>query len=241
MDLIKTIENNNLFLKNEKIGVAVSGGIDSMCLLHYLNKNKDILNISILAITVNHCLRENGASDVKFVEKYCLENNIPCKSFKVDAGMYAKNNKLTIEEGARLVRYGVFDSLLERKIVDKICLAHHSLDQAETILLNLLRGTGLNGAMGMEIKRDNFVRPLLYTDKSEIISYAEINNIPYITDETNYNTEFARNFLRNEIFPQLKKRWPNVEKNLVNFGKICKFFNLYGKLYLQRTPMDKKL
>ncbi|MDD4211005.1 MAG: tRNA lysidine(34) synthetase TilS [Clostridia bacterium] len=218
----KIIKNNNLFKSGEVVGVAVSGGIDSMSLLHFLNENKTKLNIELVAIMVDHKMRENSASEVEFVKDYCKKNKIKFNKFQVDALALAEEHKLTKEEAARKARYGVFDALIAKGIVDKICLGHHVSDQAETVLLNLFRGAGLSGAKGMELVRDNYIRPMLYTTKLEIQNYAKANDIPFIVDESNLDNEFSRNYLRNVIMPQLKERFKGVENNLVSFSKIAK-------------------
>ncbi len=223
----KTIKSQNLIKSGEKIGVAVSGGIDSMCLLHYLNSNKDKLNIKLSAINIDHQIRQNSKQDSQFVATYCKENNIPLHTFKVNALDYCKENKVTVEEGARICRYKVFESLIKKGIVDKIAIAHHLQDQVETILLNILRGSGLKGACGMEYAQNGYIRPLLNTEKSEILCYQSEYQIPFVEDETNLDTDYSRNFLRQTIIPQIKTHWSNFESNLIAFSKICKQDNEY--------------
>lgn len=216
------ITKNKLFKSGETIGVACSGGIDSMVLLHYLNDIKEDLDIEIVAINVDHCIRPESASDTAFVVNYCREKRIRCHKFRVDATLISKEKKLGIEEAAREARYGVFNALIEKGIVDKIALAHHEQDQVETILLNLLRGCGLKGVSGMETIRGKFVRPFLTTSKKEIISYAYSNEIPYVEDSTNNNNEYSRNLLRNKIMPLIRENWQNADSNILSFAKICR-------------------
>lgn len=223
----KTISNNKLLKQGERVGVAVSGGVDSMCLLHYLNCRKSELGITLTAINIDHSIRENSKQDSDFVIKYCKDNNISVHSFKVNALAYSTENKLTIEEGARICRYGVFDGLLKKGIVDKIAIAHHKQDQVETVLLNIFRGSGLKGLTGMEYEQNGYIRPLLNTDKSEILCYQSENNIPFVEDETNMDTEYSRNFLRHTVIPQIKSHWNNFENNLISLSKICKQDNEY--------------
>lgn len=216
------INKYNLINQKDRIGVACSGGIDSMSLLHFLFTNKDLFNIEVYAINVDHSIRENSKFDSEFVEKYCKENKIKLYKFKVDCLSIAKKDKLGIEESARKARYKVFDTLLDKKVVDKIAIAHHSQDQVETIMLNLFRGSGLSGITGMEPIRDNYIRPFLTTKKQDILSYANMNNIPFVEDETNFDSEYSRNLLRNKILPLVKQNWPNFETNILNFANICK-------------------
>ncbi|MDD4350906.1 MAG: tRNA lysidine(34) synthetase TilS [Clostridia bacterium] len=216
------IISNKLIKPDEIIGVAVSGGRDSMALLHYLNSIKDKLDCQVLAVNIDHCIRENSANDSLFVHDYCEENNIRFYKFKVDALKLAHEQNLSTEQAARQARYGVFESLIQKGVVNKIALAHHTSDQAETILLNIFRGTGLAGAKGMEANRENkFVRPFLDTSREEIEKYIAHNQIPYVDDETNSQNDFTRNYLRNVVMPLLNKKFPSIEKNVINFGKIC--------------------
>ena len=225
----KTILKYKMFKKGEVIGVACSGGVDSMSLLHYLNSIKDEFDIEIVAINVDHSIRPDSAEESAFVQNYCKENHIRCYKFKVDSIKIAKDNKVCLEEGARIGRYGVFDSLLQKEIVDKICLGHHLQDQAETILLNIFRGSGLNGASGMEYVRGKYLRPMLNTSKIEITQYAGDNEIVFVEDESNYDENYSRNYLRHNIMPKLRMKWANLDKNLVDFGNICKDDDEYIK------------
>lgn len=228
-EVLEFIKKNNLVKAGEVIGVAVSGGADSMSLLHFLWKNAEDLDIKVIAITVDHMLRgENSLGDSLFVKRWCDENGILCMKFSVDALRLSKEKNLGIEESAREARYGVFAKLLEENRVDKIALAHHLSDQAETILLHILRGSGLEGATGMDASRDGlYIRPFLNVSKDEILKYCAINYIEYVEDESNFDTKYNRNFLRNKIIPELKKRWENVEQNIVNFGQSCREDNDY--------------
>ncbi len=221
--VLEAIKKNRLMLRGETIGVGVSGGADSMALLHYLNSIKEDLDIDIVGITIDHGLRDNADGDCDFVMNYCKENRIRCHKFKVDSNKVAKEKGLTIEQAAREARYGVFEALIKKGIVDKIALAHHMGDQAETILLHILRGAGLVGASGMEYVRDNvYVRPFLNITKDDIVKYLYQNGVENIEDETNADSTFSRNYIRNKIMPLLRKKFPAVDQNLVNFGKACR-------------------
>ena len=223
-EVLESIKKFDMIKPGEVIGVAVSGGADSMALLNFLNEHKEDLDCEIVGITIDHMLRgENSLGDALFVKTYCNDNGIPCWKFSVDARRVADNKNIGVEEAARIARYGVFEKLLEENKVDKIALAHHLSDQAETILMHILRGAGLNGACGMEqVRQGNFIRPFLDISKEDILKYLAINDIKYVDDETNVDTTYNRNFLRNVIMPELKKRWEGVEQNLVNFSKACR-------------------
>ena len=220
--VLKTIKKDMLFKSGEVVGVACSGGIDSICLLHYLNTIKEDLDIDIVAINIDHQIRPTSADDSSFVASFCRRNRIRCYKFKVNALEIAKEEKICLEEAARIARYKAFDGLVEKGYVDKIVIAHHMQDQAETVLLNIFRGTGLKGASGMSTKQSHYIRPMLNTTKDEIYAYANINNLEHVEDETNQSNEYSRNFLRNEIMPKIRQHWKNIDNNLINFSKICK-------------------
>lgn len=234
-EILDYIKQYKLILPGETIGVAVSGGVDSMSLLHFLHNHKDVLDCNVVAITVDHMLRgENSLGDALFVKNWCKENGIYCHKYSVDAGKIATERRIGVEQAAREVRYNVFDNLIKENIIDKIALAHHISDQAETVLMHLLRGAGLNGAGGMEPMRDNvYIRPFLNATKDDIVRYASINYIEYVEDETNNQTKYNRNFLRNVIMPQLKQRWEGVEQNLINFAASCREDNEFILSYAQ--------
>ena len=233
MDTVdKVLKEYHLLKQGDIVGVGVSGGADSMCLLHYLNENKEQLGISVVAITIDHGLRENAKHDVEFVKNYCEKNNIAVLTAKWDVFALTENKKQTVEQAAREFRYKVFDELLASKKVTKIALGHHLQDQAETILLNIFRGTGLLGASGMEVIRDGvYVRPLLMTSKSDILAYVQVNEIPYVEDETNQSNEFSRNYIRNLIMPLVRNKWKNADKSIAHFGDICR----QDEEYIQST------
>jgi tRNA(Ile)-lysidine synthase len=206
----------------KRLGVAVSGGEDSVCLLHFLSELSGALEIEIVALHVNHKIRETAERDARFVQKLCRELDVECKVANVDVPAFAKENKLGTEAAARILRYNAFEEMAKKHKLDKIALAHHQADQAETVLLHILRGSGLSGAQGMEAVRGIFIRPLLKTAKQDIIKYNYENGLKHVDDETNADNNYARNFLRNEIFPLLKKQWRGIEATLSNFAEIAR-------------------
>lgn len=227
-EVYEVIKKVRMFNAGDVVGVAVSGGADSMALLHFLFENKDNLDISVMAITVDHMLRgEKSMGDALFVRTWCKEHGIPCLVFTVDAGRIASERNIGVEDGARQARYEVFERLLKENKVDKIALAHHKGDQAETILMHILRGAGLSGAGGMDYVRNNYVRPFLDISKDDIVRYCGANFVEYVEDETNSDITYNRNYLRNIVIPELKKRWEGAENNIVQFGKCCKEDNEY--------------
>lgn len=221
-EVLNYIKKNNLIKPGEVIGVACSGGVDSICLLHYLNSIKNELDCEVVAVNVDHGIRANSALDTEFVMQFCKQNGIRAYKFKGEAVKVSKEEGLTLEQAARKVRYGVFETLISRGLADKIALAHHQQDQAETVLLNILRGAGLNGARGMEPMRDGiYIRPFLATPKEEILQYMDENGLEFVQDETNADTTFSRNYIRNIVMPTLRKKFKGVDKNIVSFASIC--------------------
>lgn len=228
-EILNLIRKTGMIIPGDKIGVAVSGGVDSMSLLHFLYKNHEELGCSVIAITVDHMLRgEESQNDAEFVCAWCKQNGIEVLKFSADVQFIATQKSMCIEEAAREARYSIFENLLSQGVVNKIALAHHISDQAETILLNIIRGAGLNGACGMSYIRDNcYIRPFLDLTKDEIIKYSAKNYIDFVQDKTNQDTKYNRNYLRNVVLPGLKERWPAVEQNLANFAKNCREDNEY--------------
>lgn len=218
---LSIIESANLIEKNDIVGVACSGGRDSMALLHFLNSLSTKLGFFLVAINIDHCIREKSEEDSQFVISYCEKNSIEVLSYKIDVPAICEKEKIGLELAARNARYNVFNMLLKNKTVTKIALGHHLQDQAETILLNIFRGTGLKGASGMKISSNNFIRPMLTTSRTEIQAYIIANNIPFVDDESNFENEYSRNYIRNMIMPLVRNKWPHADNSITNFGKIC--------------------
>jgi tRNA(Ile)-lysidine synthase len=229
--VVDFISENHLIERGDHVGVGVSGGEDSMCLLHFLLSVRKQMDIQIVAINVNHNIRKSGRKDSLFVSKFCKDNKIQYIGYTVNVPEYAKQHKMGIEAAARIKRYECFALAVKKFKLHKIAIAHHQSDQAETILMHIFRGSGLSGASGMSVARAFeesgiahclLIRPFLETPKTDIIAYNYRNQVPHITDDSNFDNQYARNFLRNDIFPALTKEWRNVEKNIVDFGRNCK-------------------
>ncbi|MDD4840248.1 MAG: tRNA lysidine(34) synthetase TilS [Clostridia bacterium] len=214
--MVKTLELSTEILKGKIIAVAVSGGRDSMALLHLFSKS----DCNFFVVNLEHGIRgESSKRDSKFVQDFCTFNNIKFKSFSVDALSFAKENHKTVEQSARELRYQIFNQLLVSGECDFVALAHHQDDQAETILMRILRGTGLKGLRGIETLHDGYFRPLLNFSRSDINAYVKTNQIPYIDDETNNETDANRNFLRLEILPLIEKRYPAYRQTLSRLAR----------------------
>ena len=218
--ILDFIKQNNLIKPGEVVGVGVSGGIDSMCLLHFLNANKQLLDIDVVAIHINHGIREESDDEARFVVQKCREMGVRVYKFSIDAPKIAKDKRISVETAAREGRYGVFDALVKKDIIDKVALAHHQSDQAETILMHIFRGCGANGAKGMEPIRDGiYIRPMLKVSKEEINLYASTNNIEFVEDSSNADNSYTRNYVRNVLMKDILKKWPNAVKAINNFAE----------------------
>jgi tRNA(Ile)-lysidine synthase len=228
--VVDFIIEKKLIEKGDRVGVGVSGGEDSMALLHFLNSLREPFGIDIVAVNINHNVRPTSRKDSAFVAKYCQANNIKYVSHNVDVPTFATSQKLGIEQAARIKRYEAFALAVKKFNLTKFAVAHHQSDQAETILLHIFRGAGVAGAGGMDIAHIflssvsdcPLIRPFLETPKADIIAYNYRNQVPHVEDETNQDDQYARNFLRNQIIPLLKKEWRNVEKHIVEFGRSCR-------------------
>lgn len=216
MDLLfktkKNIEKHALIEPGDHLLIAVSGGIDSMALLNILLKLEDTFGYTVSVIHVNHGLRgADSDNDEHFVQKFCREKEIPFYSEKWSGPDKGEN----LQEAARDFRYEVFLKTAESINANKIALAHNLDDQAETVLLNLFRGAGLDGLCGMSISKElkkpfYLIRPLLDAPRSEIEAWVESEGVSYRNDITNDQTKYSRNFIRHEIVPLIKKINPGA-------------------------------
>ena len=203
--------------KNKKYGLAISGGRDSMALLNLFYKAQ----YNIFVINVEHGIRsKNSKRDSLFVEKYAKEHSIPFKCHGVDALEYAKTNQLSVEAAAHNLRYEIFEKYLSDGTCDYIVLGHHKDDQAETILMHLLRGANTKGLSGMREVNGKYLRPLLKYNREEINQYIVENNIPYVDDETNEDGKYTRNKIRKYI-KQLSESEPSIVNSLVKLGHFA--------------------
>ncbi len=204
LDKAKDILNTHA--ANKRIAVAVSGGRDSMCLLHLLTSLDFIDKKNILVLNVEHGIRgESSIADSDFVRRYCEENGLDLIVERADVPSRCAESGRGEEEEARLVRREFFFRILEAGKAELVLIAHHSDDNAESVLMHILRGCGLSGLRGMDVLSGEILRPLLSTSRAEIDEYVEKNAVPYVEDETNANNEYFRNFVRNRVFPLLNE------------------------------------
>jgi len=222
-EVLKTIKKYNLIENGDKIVVGVSGGPDSICLLHVLYSLKGELGIEIYVAHINHMIREVADSETEYVKEFCKNLKIECFTKKVDIINLAKEEKKGTEETGRKVRYEFFNEVLEKTGSNKIATAHNSNDKIETIILNILRGSGLSGLKGIEPNRDNkYIRPLIETEREKIEKYCEENNLNPKYDESNDENIYSRNKVRNEVIPYIKKEFnQNILKTINRLSEVA--------------------
>ena len=200
--VIKTIEKYNLIQNGDKIVIGVSGGPDSICLLHILNSLKEKYNLQLFVAHINHQIRENAKIDEQYVSQFCKKIDVPLFVLHTDVLNIAKQEKISTEEAGRNERYKFFDEILKKTKSNKIAIAHNSNDKAETVIMNILRGSGISGLKGIEPKRDNkYIRPLIETTREEIEKYCKDNNLETRHDESNDENLYNRNKIRNIVIP----------------------------------------
>lgn len=209
-----TIEKYRMLTGAKSVAVGVSGGADSMCLLHILSRIKEEYGIILKAVHINHGIRgEEALRDENLVREYCNKLGIELLVFQKDIPYLAKEMGLGEEECGRVVRYECF-ALAQ---CDAVATAHSLSDSIETMLFNLIRGTGVRGLCGIPpVRKDNIIRPLIDCTREEIETYCSENRVPYITDSTNLTDNYKRNFIRHNIIPLFSQINENYAENIAS-------------------------
>ncbi len=195
-----------------RVILGISGGADSTLLLHYFAKRAE----EVLCVHVNHMIRgEEANRDESFCRALCEKYSAPLCVYRIDIPVLSKERGKGIEETARDERYRVFTAELEKRGFDAILTAHNADDNCESVIFNLARGSGLNGLCGIKPKNGKILRPLIYLSKEEIISYLNENNIEYVTDSTNGDISYTRNYIRHKIVPEMRKLNPSFNSSVI--------------------------
>ena len=227
---LKTIKKYKLIENEDKIVIGVSGGPDSIALLNVLLeiKKEKIIDFNIVVCHVNHMIREEAIQDEEYVLKFCKKYNIEFFSKKIEIEKVSKELKIGTEEAGRIARYEFFNEILEETSSNKIATAHTASDNAETVLMNIIRGSGTAGLKGIESKRNNIIRPLIECNRNEIEQYCEINNLNPRIDKTNYENIYTRNKIRNLLIPYIKENFnPNIVQTINRLSDLSKQENEY--------------
>jgi len=212
----KNIKSHNLLQAGDAVIVGVSGGADSVALLHVLHFLKD-LRLRLVVAHLDHMLRSDDSdADAAFVRNLAEKYNLPFEMQSIDVHRFSMKNKLSLEEGGRVARYAFFDELASKYQANAVALGHHADDQAETILMRLLRGAGATGLCGISPKSaGKYIRPLLCVSRADIEDYLLKRNIPFRTDASNSDIRFLRNRIRHELIPFLETYNPAIRDRLV--------------------------
>lgn len=229
------IETQNLFNQGNTLIAAVSGGKDSMALIHILKQ----LEYQFIVAHCNFQLRgEESDADEAFVANYCKENQLAFQSIQFDTNAYSKANKIATQEAARTLRYNWFEKLRIENKAACIVTAHHLNDNIETFIFKTIKGTGIKGMRGMLPKNGVLVRPLLATSLFDIESYVKENNIQFREDSSNASTKYDRNKIRQEVVPVLKEINPNLENNFENHFKRWLAIEQFYEASLDKWKQD---
>ena len=222
--VIGTINKNNLIDNGDKIVVGISGGPDSVCLLHILVEISGKFNIKLIAVHVDHMLRgEEAENDRKYVEKFCRNLGIPLFVESYNIMEIANQEGIGLEEAGREIRYKVFQKIADQTGSSKIAVAHNKNDRAETVLMNIIRGTGLEGLKGIDYKNGNIIRPLLDIERKEIEEYCRLNSLEPRIDSSNLKNIYTRNKIRLDLIPIINSMFnTNIVDSLCRMSLIAR-------------------
>ena len=228
-EILKTIKKYNLIENGDSIVVGVSGGPDSICLLHVLNDLKNELNFKIYVAHINHMIRKEADEETEYVKSFCKNIGVECFVKRIDVIKTSKELKIGTEETGRKIRYDFFEEVLKNTNSNKIATAHNNNDKVETIIMNILRGSGIAGLKGLDPIRENkFIKPLLEISREEIEAYCEENRLAPRIDKSNNENIYTRNKVRNSVIPYIKKEFnPNILKTINRLSEVATEENEY--------------
>ncbi len=216
------IEKMGLLQPQETVIIAVSGGADSMLALNAVYRLREKYHLKLAAVHINHNLRPSASAEAEMVAEACRELSVPCMVYSEDVGKYAKEHHLSLEAAGHEVRYKIFAAETAKISADKLVLGHHLNDQAETVLMHLLKGCGISGLAALPAKQGKIIRPLLALTKEEILQICAREKIAYCTDESNFAPVCLRNKLRLELLPELRAEYnPKLDQALSNLAQLA--------------------
>ena len=232
-----TIKKYHLIEKGDILVLGVSGGPDSMTMLDILLKVKQANQISFdfVVAHVNHMIREEAKEDEAYVKNYCMKNNIQFYGKSIDVQKIANTNKISTEEAGRNARYDFFDEVLQNINGNKIAIAHNKNDKVETMMMNALRGCGIQGLKGIEPIRGKYIRPLIECERKEIEDYCKENNMEPRIDKTNFENVYTRNKIRNIVIPYIQQEFnPNIIETMDRLSHLV----TEQETYIQKQVAD---
>jgi len=235
-----TIKKYELIKNGDNIVIGVSGGPDSMALLNVLLNMKEDRKFNIVVAHVNHMIREIAEEETAYVQEFCKKNNVQCFVKRENVVEIAKNKKIGTEEAGRKIRYEFFNEIMEKTNSNKIATAHTANDRAETVLMNIMRGSGTSGLKGIEESRDNkYIRPLIDCTRNEIEEYCEKQHLNPKYDESNKENIYTRNKVRNLLIPYIQKEFnPNIIETLNRLSKLATMENTYMQKQMIKAYND---
>lgn len=244
--VIETIKKYGLIQAKDKIVLGVSGGPDSITMLDILRQIQEEFDFEIVVAHINHMIRKEAIQDEEYVKKYCEKNSIEFFVKRIDVMSVANNRKIGTEEAGRFVRYEFFDEILKQTESNKIAIAHNKNDKVETIIMHLLRGSGLSGLKGIEPIRENVIRPLIECERKEIEKYCDENKLEPRIDKTNFENDYTRNKIRNIVIPYIEKELnPNIIETIDRLSEVVKkedrylekvALDVYDKILIKQEP-----
>ena len=228
-EILQTIRKYNLIENGDSIVVGVSGGPDSICLLHVLNDLKNELNFKIYVAHINHMIRKEADEETEYVKSFCKNIGVECFVKRIDVIKISKELKIGTEEAGRKIRYDFFEEVLKNTNSNKIATAHNNNDKVETIIMNILRGSGIAGLKGLDPIRENkFIKPLIEISREEIEAYCEENKLEPRIDKSNNENIYTRNKVRNSVIPYIEKEFnPNIIKTINRLSEVATEENEY--------------
>ena len=243
--VLKTIQKYNLISPKDKIVLGVSGGPDSLFMLDILNKLKKELDIELVVAHINHKIRIEADEEEEFVKRFCEKIGVEFYSKRIEVEKYANNNKIGLEEAGRKVRYEFFEEVCNKTGANKIAVAHNKNDKVETMIMHMLRGSGISGLQGIQPKTNKIIRPIIEIERKDIEKYCEEQNLEPRIDKSNQDNTYTRNKIRNIVIPYINQEFnPNFIETMTRLSELITeenaFLNKlteteYKKILIQKT------
>ncbi len=242
--VLEYVKQNKMLEMHDRVVVGVSGGADSVCLLLMLLELRKHYELELFVVHINHGLRgEEAMRDENYVKALCETLGVSCHAILVDVEGYVKREKCSTEEAGRILRYECFEKEYNEKHCNKIAIAHNRNDVAETVLLNLTRGTGIKGLVGIQPVRGSLIRPLLCVTRDEIEEYLCNRGIEYCVDSTNLEDIYSRNKIRNKVLPELRTINSQVSSHIARcasaIGEIEEYLQKQTKELYERIVREQ--
>ncbi len=228
----------NMIKEGDRIVIGLSGGADSVALLLVLKMLRQKYHLRLYAVHVNHGIRPEASKDAAYAKELCASFDIPFYLFEEDIEKLAKENHVCVEEMGRMYRYARFTDVMNEVCADRIAVAHHMDDQAETVLFHLVRGSDIAGMEGMRPVSDKIIRPLLCCQKKELVQWLQEEDIAWMEDCTNYDNVYARNAIRNQVMPELTRVNAKAVEHIVEFSVQAGEYKRYFKQVVDNYIKD---